>query len=133
MIEEYINDGTGLVPTDYKLHVFGGRVEVISIMRARFQTIRCDLYRRPLDAARWWKSLRAVNNTEQDLDPPPHLATMIEYAQALGNGLDYTRVDLYDTPDNVYFGEPTSTPACGTEPFEPRDIDRFLGTLWATS
>jgi hypothetical protein len=44
MIEEYINDGTGLVPADCKLHVFGGRwVEVISIMRGRFRDIRCDL------------------------------------------------------------------------------------------
>jgi hypothetical protein len=59
---------------------------------------------------------------------------MIEYAEVSGRGrLDYIRVDLYDTSDKVYFGELTPTPASGTEPFEPREIDRFLGTLWATS
>jgi len=55
---------------------------------------------------------------------------MIEYAEALGRGLDYIRVDLYDTPNKVYFGELTPTPAGGTEPFEPRALDGFLGRLW---
>ncbi len=133
MVEEYISDGTGPVPTDYKLHVFGGRVEVVSVMHGRFQDMRSDLYLRPPDATRRLRNLRGLNNAEQDLNPPRHLATMIEYAEALGRGLDYVRVDLYDTPDKVYFGELTPTPSAGTEPFEPRDLDRLLGRLWATS
>jgi TupA-like ATPgrasp len=130
MVEEYIDDGTGPAPTDYKLHVFGGRVELISVMRERFQDVQYNLYRRPADVTCRMENIRGSNNSAQDLEPPPHLATMIAYAEALGKGLDYIRVDLYDTPDKVYFGELTPTPAAGTEPFEPRELDRYLGKLW---
>jgi len=130
MIEEYISDGTGPVPTDYKLHVFGGRVEIISAMSGRFRDIRCTVHRRP------WTKLNIkweLEQIEKDPAPPRHLETMIEYAEALANGLDYIRVDLYDTADKVYFGELTPTPAAGTAPFEPREFDHDMGRLWATS
>ncbi|HLJ61283.1 MAG TPA: ATP-grasp fold amidoligase family protein [bacterium] len=130
MIEEYINDGTGLVPRDYKLHVFDGRVEIISVMAGRFQDIRCTVHRRP------WTKLDIKWGMEQlDADPAPprHLEAMIEYAEALAKGLDYVRVDLYDTADKVYFGELTPTPGAGTFAFEPREFDNEMGKLWSMS
>jgi hypothetical protein len=130
LVEEYIDDGTWLAPKDYKLHVFGRRVEMISVMTGRFQTLRCNVYRRP------WNKLNVklgMENIEQDLPPPQHLETMIEYAEALGNGLDYIRVDLYDTADQVFFGELTPTPSAGMKRFEPRAFDRYLGGLWRMS
>jgi hypothetical protein len=129
VIEEYIDDGTGTVPTDYKFHVFGGRVEIISVMRARFQNVRCTMHRRP------WRKLDVTWGMEQiaeDPDPPPHLETMIEHAEALADGLDYVRVDLYDTMNQVYFGELTPTPGAGNEPFQPREFDYDMGNLWPT-
>lgn len=45
--------------------------------------------------------------------PPPHLAEMIEIAAELSRGFDFVRVDLYDTPNGVYFGEFTFTPSAG--------------------
>ena len=129
VIEEYIDDGTGTVPTDYKLHVFGGRVEIISVMRARFQNMRNTLLRRP-----WTKLdiLRGLEQIEEDPVPPPHLETMIEYAEILAKGLDYLRVDLYDTMNKVYFGELTPTPGAGAQPFQPREFDHVMGRLWPT-
>jgi TupA-like ATPgrasp len=130
LVEEYIDDGTWLAPKDYKLHVFGRRVEMISVMTGRFQTLRCNVYRRP------WNKLNVklgMENIEQDLPPPQHLETMIEYAEALSNGLDYIRVDLYDTADQVFFGELTPTPSAGMKRFEPRAFDRYLGGLWRMS
>jgi len=130
MVEEYIDDGTWLAPKDYKLHVFGRKVEMISVMTGRFQTLRCNVYRRP------WNKLNVklgMENIEQDLPPPQHLETMIEYAEALSNGLDYIRVDLYDTADQVFFGELTPTPSAGMKRFEPRAFDRYLGGLWRMS
>jgi len=130
MVEEYIDDGTWLAPKDYKLHVFGRKVEMISVMTGRFQTLRCNVYRRP------WNKLNVklgMENIEQDLPPPQHLETMIEYAEALSNGLDYIRVDLYDTVDQVFFGELTPTPSAGMKRFEPRAFDRYLGGLWRMS
>ncbi|WP_374655917.1 ATP-grasp fold amidoligase family protein [Dongia sp.] len=45
--------------------------------------------------------------------PPPHLSEMIGIAAQLSRGFDFVRVDLYDTPDGVYFGEFTFTPSAG--------------------
>jgi hypothetical protein len=130
VVEQYIDDGTGVVPTDYKLHVFGGRVEIISVMRSRFETVRNTIHRRP------WIKLgitRGMEQIEEDPVPPQHLQTMIEYAEALANGLDYLRVDLYDTAEQVYVGELTLTPGAGVEPFQPREFDRTMGDFWSTS
>lgn len=44
---------------------------------------------------------------------PPHLNEMIEISAQLSRGFDFVRVDLYDTPEGVYFGEFTFTPSAG--------------------
>lgn len=36
---------------------------------------------------------------------------MLEIASALSAGIDLVRVDLYDTPQKIIFGEMTLTPA----------------------
>ena len=41
---------------------------------------------------------------------------MIRCAEVLAAGLDFIRVDLYDTDDKVYFGEFTITPEAGNPP-----------------
>ncbi|MPN24354.1 hypothetical protein SDC9_171752 [bioreactor metagenome] len=38
---------------------------------------------------------------------PPHLDEMIEIARRLGAGFRHVRVDLFDTPEGVRFGEIT--------------------------
>jgi len=40
IVEEFIDDGTGSVPTDYKLFVFDGRVELIAIHQSSQQRVR---------------------------------------------------------------------------------------------
>jgi len=127
MVEEWIDDGTGLPAEQCRFHVFGGRVEVISVMRRGSPDTR---YRRPADATGRWVNIRRSDNGAQALDPPAHIATMINYAEALASGLDYIRVDLYDTPDKAYFGELTPTPGAGVVPFGSHEIDLCLGKLW---
>lgn len=48
-----------------------------------------------------------------EIERPARLDEMIEIAGQLSRGFDYVRVDLYDTPRGVYFGEFTFTPAAG--------------------
>jgi hypothetical protein len=38
---------------------------------------------------------------------------MIEISAQLSRGFDFVRIDLYDTPNGVYFGEFTFTPSAG--------------------
>ena len=55
---------------------------------------------------------------------------MLEWASDLGRGLDFVRVDLYDTGDRVLVGELTPYPAAGDERFEPQSLDAWLGRMW---
>ena len=127
MVEHYIDEGTGLPATQLRLHVFGGRVELIAFTPRGSPDAR---YFRPADVTERWPNVRGSDSDAQDLDPPAHIATMIEYAEAMGKGFDFIRVDLYDTPDKIYFGELTPTPGAGMTPFGSRKIDLCLGRLW---
>ena len=67
-------------------------------------------------------------------DPPAHLSEIVSAADRLAEVYDYpfVRIDLYDTPQGVVFGEFTPTPLAGRSrllytPF----ANRTLGSLWA--
>jgi hypothetical protein len=129
IVEQFLSDGTGLVPMDYKIYTFGGRVHVINVEAARFEDLRLARY------GRSWNKIEVgsrYKNFEGEVARPKHLDEMIECAEILGDGLDFIRVDLYDTESQVYFGEITVYPSAGTG-FFPREFDRFLGGLWKRS
>ena len=130
MVEEMINDGTGSAPSDYKLFVFDGRVELVLVTMGRFGA------RAHVAVDRGWNEVDvtfAYSAERRRVPPPPHLTQMVEAAETLGRGLDFVRVDFFDTPDRLVFGELTATPGCGMDPFEPRSFDAQLGSFWTLS
>jgi hypothetical protein len=125
IVEEFISDGTGPTPTDYKFYVFGGQVHLIWAMTGRFIDTRGDAYTpswERLDRKRRGKSIG------MPLPRPPHLDEMIRCAETLGGDLDFVRVDLYDA-GKVYFGEMTLYPSAGAEMYDPKS-NRYFGGLW---
>ena len=63
---------------------------------------------------------------------PTHWGEMIAIAAQLSKPFDFVRVDLYDRPDGVYFGEFTFTPNAGDLVFkDPAFSRRLLADLWA--
>ncbi|MBI2255842.1 MAG: hypothetical protein HYU58_14565 [Proteobacteria bacterium] len=56
------------------------------------------------------------------IERPPHLAEMVEIAAQLSRGFDFVRIDLYDTPQGVYFGEFTFTPSAGACAYSDEEI-----------
>jgi hypothetical protein len=64
---------------------------------------------------------------------PKRLDDLVRYAEILGAGLDFVRIDMYHTPDKVYFGEATTTPVAGMLVAYPYDFNRYLGRLWKLS
>lgn len=128
IVEEFISDGTGLTPTDYKFYVFGGRVHLIWAMTGRYVDLRSDAYTpswHRIDRKRRGKSIG------MPLPRPPHLDEMIRCAEILGADLDFVRVDLYDA-GKVYFGEMTLYPSGGGEMSDP-EANRYFGGLWDPS
>ncbi len=125
IVEEFIHDGTGPVPVDYKFYVFGGKVHMVYAITGRFVDVRNDAFTPGwdrLDMKTRWKSIG------RSMPRPPHLDEMVEYAERLGRGLDFLRVDMYDA-GKVYFGEMTVYPSAGDEFFDPR-WNRYFGGLW---
>lgn len=127
IVEQFIDDGTGNAPNDYKLFVFDGAVEMIKVHTARFSDHRRRLY------TPTWEKLPVLDKYDDisgECPRPCHLQQMIAAAEALGRGLDFIRADFYDTPDRVYFGELTTTPGCGYGRFRPDEFDHHLGRRW---
>ena len=51
-------------------------------------------------------------------------------ATALSTGVDFVRVDLYETATGIKFGELTNYPTGGLARPQPRSFDRWLGADW---
>lgn len=128
VIEELVDDGGKGCPTDYKLFVFHGRVQLIQVIRNRFAEI--GVYHFDRD----WNVLALNFNYDPfpgSIPPPPHLQELIAAAEALGRDMDFVRADFYDTPHKIYFGEMTCTPSAGLDRFVPDSFDEYFGSLWS--
>jgi TupA-like ATPgrasp len=127
VVEEFIDDGSGSAPMDYKFFTFHGSVQLIQIDGFRFSNHRCALY------DRHWRDTGARVQLERFDGPvrePANLELMVQTAQRLGADLDFVRVDLYDIGSRIYFGEMTTTPGGGFALFQPQAMDEHLGKLW---
>jgi len=65
-----------------------------------------------------------------EISPPGALAEMIGYAEQIGTGFSYLRVDLYEIAGKVKFGEATFYQGAGLEFFHPRKYDTLFGEQW---
>lgn len=112
--EEIIpNNNDGFFPMDYKIHCADGKPIYI----------QCCFERNDEDAGRRiifstdWKDLHYVLGDEHysdiEVPKPKHLEEMLNDAAILSKGLEYVRIDLYDTDSRVIFGEVTLTPMGG--------------------
>lgn len=112
--EELIpNNKDGFFPMDYKIHCANGKPVFVQCC---FERTTKDAGRRVIYSLEW-ENLHLIENdshySDSDVEKPKHLKEMIEYASILSEGLDYARVDFYDTDDRVLFGEITLTPMGG--------------------
>ena len=53
---------------------------------------------------------------------PPHLDEMIRIAAELSREFNFVRIDLYDLPDGVYFGEYTFSPGAACDNFSDAEF-----------
>ncbi len=128
LVEELVDDGHGITPNDYKLFVFDGRTAFILVIMGRFEErshVMMTPDWQPVDVTWIYAGRRGTPPP-----PPVHLSGMLQAARRLGRDLDFVRIDFYDTPDKLFFGELTATPGCGLERCEPDTFDRTLGSYW---
>jgi hypothetical protein len=125
-VENMLGDGDRAL-LDYKFFVFDGRVEFIQIDLDRMT----DHTRLILD--RNWEDTRiqlcyprpAVVN----FSAPAAATDMVGIAEKIGGGFSFARVDLYETDNQIKFGEITFYPGAGLEVFS-NGGDELFGSFW---
>ena len=127
LVEEFLEGPGGTVPDDYKLFVFHGTCRYVQVDRGRFEHRTQDFFTPswdhvPLSGGHPWAS--------PPLPRPQRLGEMIAMAERLGRDTDFVRVDLYDLPERIVFGELSSFPAGGDSPFFPESFNVEFGSHW---
>jgi TupA-like ATPgrasp len=126
IIEEFLDDGGGGVPPDWKWLCFGGRAALLQVDFDRFTGHTRNFYDpdgRPV-------VLRMYYPPGPEIPLPSCFPRMREIAETLADGFDFVRVDLYALEDRIVVGEMTHYPTGGNKSFDPPEWDARLGALW---
>lgn len=129
--EKLLVDAAGNIPSDLKLHIFGGRPEGprihTMVVADRFGDVRGDLY-----DERWHRmnvSFGDYRPSDGPVPRPENWAEIERIALRLAEDFGYVRVDLYSIGRDVYFGELTFTPGAGLLRFMPDSHDYEWGRM----
>ncbi|WP_196053671.1 ATP-grasp fold amidoligase family protein [Paracoccus lichenicola] len=121
----------GLPANDYKIHCFrknGKLTQIVQVHSDRFGHHKLNLFTSdwmPLD-------IRLVHERApaETVKKPAQLDEMLDIADRLSTGINYVRVDLYESSGQVFFGELTFTPGAGLMRLQPPDADRQWAALF---
>lgn len=108
--EEFIDDGTGGFPVDYKFMCIKGKVFCVLACRGR-ESGHADYLPYSLE---WIPLYQYVNGSavcHTLTEKPANLDEMVRAAETLASDVDLVRVDLYSSGSRIWFGEMTLTPA----------------------
>jgi len=111
---------------DFKILTFDGEPRIIHVDTDRFKDHSRRFYTTD------WVPLECEMGHPRTppMPRPKELASMLDAARVMSEGLDFLRVDLYLSEGNVYLGEVTPYPAGGLEPIRPHLFDVEWGLLW---
>lgn len=107
LAEAFLPGTNGARPDDYKFYCFDGKPRVLLVctnrVKAHADYLYFDMERKPF----------RINEISKNLPEgytllrPPHYDEMVSLASRLSAGFPHVRVDLFDTPEGIRFGEIT--------------------------
>ena len=127
LIEKLLKDQQGKLASDFKFHVFGGKVAWAKIILDRFDSSSELYYDREFNRISLSSDKRPVGT---ELHKPESFEEMIYIAENLAGSLDYLRVDFLSMENQFFVGELTLYPNSGFNRFYPADMDIQFGRLW---
>ncbi len=146
MIEECLEEASGAPVLDYKLFTFDGVVKFICVSRRSTVTAGREVaffnrdyrllpIRVEFGDSMYKKGKRpepGASARPQASHPilPTNIDRLIEIAEALAQGFDHIRVDLYSPGGRILVGELTSLSNGGVHAYEPIEYERLLGDCW---
>jgi len=128
IIEKFLRGKNGNPPDEYKLTVFNGKCNSITVCHERFGNKSSSRYKPD------WSYVNVLLNENikqaEYESAPEKLQSMIDLAEKIGKAFDYIRVDLHLLDGEVYFGELTNYAASGKINFKPISYDFDFGSNW---
>lgn len=128
LVEPYIS-AVAVLPVDYKLWVFSGKVALIQVVSDRGTSEIAQAFY-DINWVRQPFTGKAINGVSSYAPPPNSMAKMVEAAETLAEDFSFVRVDFYEVNNQPIFGEMTFYPASGFSPFEPIIYDKHVGAFW---
>lgn len=114
--------------TDYKVWCFHGEpFGVLTCSNRNKETHHLDLAMYDLCWNRHDEWMTEQYRNDVNVPRPLHFDEMIGYARILSKGFPEVRVDFYDTPKQVCFGEMTFTSYCGRMPYYTKETLLKMG------
>lgn len=123
LVEPFVGTGE-ILPVDYKIFVFGGRAVMVQVHEGRGQNHVWRQFDR-----RW----RPLSRNAGMAEPPVSFRWMLAAAEKLAGEADFLRVDFYEVGGRPSFGEFCLYPGSGLDPFDPVELDEWLGAQWNAS
>lgn len=107
--EEFIDDGNGGFPIDYKFICIKGEILAILVCNGR-ETGHTDYIPYDINWKPRYDYCFSYHGKNELVSKPKNLDSMIEYVKKLSAGIEMVRVDLYSNGMKIWFGEMTLTP-----------------------
>ena len=125
--EKYIVDESGYELKDYKFYCFNGMVKLVMINSDRMsdKSTKADYFDENYNHLdiKW-----GYENADKLPEKPEKFELMKALAEKLATNIPHVRVDFYQTPEAVYFGEMTFFDGSGFDRIEPIEWDYKLGS-----
>jgi hypothetical protein len=126
LIEEYVEQIEAQI-YDYKFWCFNGEPKYVSVSTNRFKDHRIDIF--DLDWVKQDVAYVEYPSSGRKIEPPKHLAQIIEISRRLSKPFPFVRVDFYDLENRTYIGEFTFYPGGGLNLFNPKKWDYKFGKM----
>lgn len=126
LCEEFLDDGTGLLPTDYKVYCFNGRPCYVLCCFDRVPNGKASLAVADLD----WNPVVFYRDEPPGGRPMPRpaaLPEMIDASETLSRPFPFVRVDFYSINGRAVLGELTFTPDACIDPTYTDEIQQDMG------
>ena len=127
MFEELL-EVDGKVAGDFKFHCFHGEPRFLLVTKDRFTNLKINIY--DMNLSLLPVRLKDHENFPGELIAPPNFDEMKHIARQLSAGMDYLRVDLYNLPGRIVFGELTNYTGNARTQYEPPAWDYKFGSYW---
>lgn len=110
IIEEYIDDGNGGFPIDYKFMCLNGKA-ICCLVCAGRESGHADYLPYDLEWNPIFKWSKYPPLEFKPINKPKNFEEMVKIAQELASEIDLVRVDLFSNGSKIWFGEMTLTPS----------------------